>query len=232
MDLPTLAAIHDIPDNALLEKTDHFALTIFMISALGSIVRWAFKHSAAETRLPWDSRSEFARVNGILLSFESYSDACNGSFADILDQHVFTNGSLDEAMTCHFTYSHIIYHVDQCLLHHPFLLRQHLGLCKVKVPVSFLRGAISKSREHAIHLSAILSTLQQRGCTVYPSFYGYAALLAGVIHRLHSRYQHAFAKQEAEAHWESCLQFLDQEPVRWESYRRMVRVVTTLHFPY
>lgn len=224
-DPPTLAAIHDIPDKALLEKTDHFALTIFMVSVLGYIVRWAFKHSAAEPRLPWDSRSEFARINGILLSFESYSDACNGNFADILDQHVVCHGSLDEGTACHFAYSHILYHVNQCLLHHPFLLRQHLGSCKVKVPVGFLRGAVLKSREHAVHLSDILRILQQRGCKTYPSFYGYAAILAGVIHRLHSRSERTFEKQEAEARWELCLRFLDQEPVRWESYRRMSTVL-------
>jgi hypothetical protein len=174
---------------------------------------------------PVDSRSEFSRINGILLSFESYSDACNGNFAKILDQHFVFHGILDERISCHLIYSHVLYHFNQCLLHHPFLLRQHLNSVKVKVPEGFLRGAVLKSREHANHLTAVLCALQQRGCKIYPSFYGYAATLAGVIHRLHSRNQHSFERLEAEEYWKSCLRFLDQEPVRWESHRRMVCAV-------
>ena len=196
-----------------------------MVSALGYIARWAFIHSTIELHLPWDSRSEFSRINGILLSFESYSDACNGNFAEILDQQFVFDGILDERMSCHLSYSHVLYHFNQCLLHHPFLLRQHLSSVKIKVPEGFLRGAVLKSREHATHLTAILCALQRRGCKIYPSFYGYAAIIAGVIHRLQSRDQHSSERLEAEQHWESCLRFLDQEPARWESYRKMVCAV-------
>jgi hypothetical protein len=219
---PTLAEIHDIPGTALLEETDHFALTIFMVSALGCVVRWAFKHSRTKPYLPWDSRSEFSRINGILLSFESYSDACDGNFTDVLNQKFVINGVLDVRAASHFTYSHVIYHVNQLLLHHPFLLRQHLRAHGIKIPAGFCREAIRKSNEHASHLTAILRTLQQRGCTIHPSFYGYAAILAGQIHRLHFKDSDSLVRTEAKSQWEACLQFLDQEPMHWESYRTMV----------
>ncbi|KAH7385815.1 fungal-specific transcription factor domain-containing protein [Pyrenochaeta sp. MPI-SDFR-AT-0127] len=225
IELPTLAAIREIPDRAPLESTDHFALTIFMVSAFGDIVRWAFKHSAAKSRLPWDARSEFSRTNGMLSSFESYSDACDGNFAEIIDRDFVSQGKLDECAACHFSYAHILYHVNQCLLHHPFLLRQHLRSLSVKIPANFLRASVSTSKEHATYLTAILRALQQRGCKIYPSFYGYAAALAGMIHRIHARNPHNAEQLASEANWESCVRFLDQEPVFWESYRRMSGVL-------
>ncbi|CAN9354537.1 unnamed protein product [Alternaria alternata] len=103
MELPTLAAIQEIPDTPPLEKSDHFALTIFMVSTLGHIARWAFRQGASETRLPWDSRSEFSRINGMLLSFESYSDACDGNFVDILDKHFVFQGFIDEGLVFFIT---------------------------------------------------------------------------------------------------------------------------------
>ncbi|KAI8943402.1 hypothetical protein NX059_001414 [Plenodomus lindquistii] len=222
---PTLAAIQEIPDVAPLEKSDNFALTIFMVSTLGHIARWAFKHSAPETRLPWDSRSEFARINGILLSFESYSDACDVDFADVLHRHFVSHGDLDEVSAAHFIYSHVVYHVNQLLLHHPFLLRQHLQTFKANVPAGFLRAAINKSKDHAIRIAAIFRTLQQYGRETFPSFFGYAAVLAGMILRLHITHPLYMLEHEAEIHLKSCLSFLDHKPMRWESYRRMSKIL-------
>jgi hypothetical protein len=227
IDAPTLGAIREIPGKALLDSSDHFALTIFMISVFGDVVKWTFRHGAIDSRLPWDARSRFAQINGLLTSFESYSEACDGNFAEILERDFVFDGVLNEGAASHFSCAHVHYHINQCLLHHPFLLRQHLRASGVKVPVSFLRGALAKSQEHAIHLTAILHVLQQQGCRSYPSFFGYAAGLAGLIHRLHSSNSTGTEQWVAEANWASCVQFLDQEPMRWESYRRIVGFAMT-----
>ncbi|KAL6705200.1 hypothetical protein ACN47E_007160 [Coniothyrium glycines] len=224
-DIPTLAILQEIPSVAPLEKSDHFALTIFMVSTLGQITRWAFHHSMSESRLPWDSRSEFARIKGILTSFESYSDACDGTFADVLNQHFVSHGVLDDNLASHFTYSHIVYNLNQCLLHHPFLLRQRLRSSKVKVPPGFLRAAVTKSRDHAGQISAILRIIQSRGCKTYPSFFGYAAVIAGIIHRLHSINYQSNKQDEASTHWQSCLRFLNEQSVRWNSFERMCKMI-------
>lgn len=223
--LPTLAAIQEIPDVPPLEKSDHFALTIFMVSTLGHIARWAFRQGAPETRLPWDSRSEFARIKGMLLSFESYSDACDGNFVEVLDEHFVFHGLIDEGLSSHFTYSHIIYYVNQCLLYHPFLLRQHLKAFKANVPIGFLRDAMLKSMEYASRLAVILRALQERGCETYPSFYAYAATVAGVILRLHIEEASFLERDDVEAGHQTCLRFLEHKSVRWQSYKRMVSVL-------
>lgn len=221
---PTLATMNEIPDVVSLKKTDHFALTVWMASVLGCAVRWCFRHSSAGSHLPWDSRSEFARINGVLLSFETYSEASasDSTFEVILDRDFRLHDSRDRSMACHFVYSHVLYHVNQCLLHHPFLLRQHLRTYRAKIPPSFLRAAIRKSREHAISLTLILRALRQHGCNIHPSFYGYAAVIAGVIHRLHAKEPHPGSSAQSEEYWRACIAFLDQEPVYWESYKRMV----------
>jgi hypothetical protein len=219
---PTLEAIQDMPTKPLLDSSDHFALTIFMISLFGQVVTWAFSHSWAETRLPWDTRSKFAHINGLLTSFESYSDACDGNFAKIIDRDFVVDGRLDEGAVGHFACAHVLYHMSQCLLHHPFLLRRHLKSTEIKVPATFLQSAMLRSQEHAIHLTAILHVLQSRGSKAFPTFFGYAAGLAGVIHRLHASSSMATDNWVAEANWNMCLNFLDQSPVRWESWRRIV----------
>jgi hypothetical protein len=221
-ELPTLAAIRDIPNNTLLNGTDHFALTIFMVSSFGDVTKWAFNHSTADSRLPWDPRSRFALINGMLTSFESYSEACDGNFAEIIDRDFVQERVLDERAACHLSCAHVFYHLNQCLLHHPFLLHQQLKTVKVKIPVNFLRDAISNSQKHAVHLTTILRVLQQRGCRTYPSIYGYAAGIAGLIHRLHTRASFCADKWAAQENWASCVSFLDQEPMHWESYRRIV----------
>lgn len=76
---PTLENVRDIPQEPLLDGSDHFALTVFMISVFGDIVKWAFRHGTADTRLLWDARSNFSHIQGLLNSFESYSNACDGN---------------------------------------------------------------------------------------------------------------------------------------------------------
>lgn len=232
-DAPTLEAIRDMPTKPLLDSSDHFALTVFMFSAFGDVVTWAFSHShnPVESRLPWDARSKFAHISGLLTSFETYSKACDGNFGEIIDRDFTLNGVLDERTVGHFACAHVLYHMNQCLLHHPFLLRRHLKSAKIKIPSTFLRAAMLKSEEHAIHLSGILSSLQQRQCKAFPTFFGYAAGLAGIIHRLHTRKPDTTDRWLAEANWNICIDFLDQGSVRWESWSRIVRTAISSSSP-
>lgn len=196
-----------------------------MASGLGSNGRLAFRHGASDSRLPWDwnARSESARINGILNSFSSYSDACDNGFTEVLDRHFVFHGRLDQGLASHFVFSHALYHANQCFLTQPFLLRQRPLPYKANVPVDFLRTAMCKSRDHAIHLTIILHILQQRGCKPHPSFYRYIAVLAGTILRLDAINPYSPSQEEARVQWESCLQFLDhQQPVRWQSWPRPV----------
>lgn len=157
-----------------------------MASVLGRVTRWVFQHSISDSQMPWDSRSEFSRLAGILVNFESYSEADNVDLAEILGRDYAPDGNVSCQAACHFIYSHVLYHLNQCLLHHPFLLRQNLKFYSAKIPSSFLREALRKSKDHALQLSSILRCLQDISMKAIPSFFGYAATIVGVILRLHS----------------------------------------------
>jgi hypothetical protein len=102
-------AVRDVPEEPLLNSSDHFALTTLIISVFGDVVKWAFRHGTVETRLPWDARSQFAHIQGLLNSFESFSDACNGNFAKILKRDFVFQGKLDERAARHFSCAHVHY---------------------------------------------------------------------------------------------------------------------------
>lgn len=219
---PTLALLNEIPDVAPLEKDDHFAKTIFMASVLGRVVRFGFQQTSGGSCVPWDSRSEYAHIHGILLSFETYSDAADSSFATALDRDFTSNDLVDFPLSGHFCFSHALYHLNHCLLHHPFLLRQRLKRHRsIKVPPSFLREAIQRSDDHATHLVTMLQALQARGYVAYPSFYGYCAMVAGVIHRLHTANENAVGQTVAAELFDACINFLGANAGPWDHYRRM-----------
>ncbi|EEU33375.1 uncharacterized protein NECHADRAFT_89542 [Fusarium vanettenii 77-13-4] len=94
-DLPYLNARRRpiIPDEHLSDQIDHFGLTIFMASVLGRVTRWVFQHSISDSQMPWDSRSEFSRLAGILVNFESYSEADNVDLAEILGRDYAPDGN-------------------------------------------------------------------------------------------------------------------------------------------
>lgn len=221
-DAPTLTDVHSIPDCRVLQSSDHFALVVFMVSVFGDVVKWTFEHTTPEKHLPWSTASEYSRISGLLYSYESYAEDLHGNLS--YRQTLNTN-DIPNIQSCHFVYAHVLYHVNQCLLHHPFLIRRQLRARNVKVPPSFLRTAIEKSKEHAIRLSTILTTLRLQGLRTFPSFYGYAATLAGFIHRLRYTDPNCYDSLAALGDWEACVQFLDQEPAIWDSYKRMVHLL-------
>lgn len=221
----TLDTVLEIPIDAPLGQSAPFALTIFMASVLGSVVRWALQQKPDETRLPWDCRSTFSRIRGALLSFESYTEATESfdAFESALT-HSFPSQDNTNfgATSCHFVFSHVLYHINQCLLFHPFLLRQRLKAHHTRIPPSFLREAICNSQEHAVFLTRILRRYLHHPGDTIPSFFGYAAVLAGGIHHLHSRAGASSVPGNPTELLAVCIQFLDQGPRGWESFRRMV----------
>ncbi|ETS77220.1 hypothetical protein PFICI_11094 [Pestalotiopsis fici W106-1] len=237
----TLDDVLDIPLEAPLEPSAPFALAIFMASVLGHVVRWTLQQKPDESRLPWDCRSTFSRIRGALLSFESYTEATESfeAFESALKQSLPDQDDVSSSATsCHFVFSHVLYHINQCLLYHPFLVRQRLKAHDTKIPPSFLREAIRNSHEHAVFLARILNRYLQRPSDTTPSFFGYAAVLAGGILHLHTLAAAASSlSSSSSGPWNSaellavCVRFLDQGPTSWESFRRMGSILKALSIP-
>lgn len=219
----TLGQLNDTREIPPVEKLGWFALTIFMASALGRIARYNLQQSSTNVFSPWDSRSEFASTWSMLLTFETYSNPLDATFTELLDRESATNSSTDRQVAGHLVFSQLLYHLNQCLLHHPFLLHQRLRSYKANVPPSFIKEVLQRSKVHAEHLTDLLQTIQQRGCCAHPSFFGYGAVTAGLIHRLYEISEDQSTTSTAHQYYLSSLAFLDRKPVAWDHFPRMVR---------
>lgn len=220
--LPDLRALNDLSWNGSTENLDCFAQTILMASALGRVERHTLQHQAGIDRFPpWDSRSDFAAIYSTLLNFEAHSDITRVSFSTTIRRYVKQNGTLDHQSAGHFVFSNILYHMNQCLLHHPFLLRKRLEPRKSRISPSFLREALRRSREHAYQLTVSLRIVQKQGLT-FSSFYAYATMVAGTIHKLFVHHCDEWLRKSAQQMLEYSLEFLDKGQGTWDHYPRVV----------
>ena len=223
---PTLGNLNDFPENRPTQKLGWFALTVFMASALGRIVRCNLQQSPTNIFTPWDSRGELASIWSVLLTFETHSNPLDKAFSENLGRDFVLNGSVDQQIAGHFVFSQMLYHLNQCLLHHPFLVHQRLRSYKSIVPPSFMKEILQRSKLHAEQLTGLLRDLQHRGYCDHPSFFGYGAAIAGFIHRLFEVAEEDSNVSTAPQYYQASLSFLDRKPTIWSHFPRMVRQIT------
>jgi hypothetical protein len=221
-DTPSLAALKELPDITSCKTFDDFALLVLNASILGRIVRYGLQQSTSKEFPPWDFRSDFAKISSILLSLETLVTTDDSNFASLIEEKFGTYGEYDRQRVGHFIWSRGLYHLCCCLLHHPLLLHRYLSPYRQTFPRSFARESFRRCQEHAKHLTAILKTVQERSCCSRGSFLGYFAVVAGSIHRLYEHSTDPDTKVCSARSSQICLEFLEQWPVVWDNYRRMV----------
>lgn len=221
--MPDLRALGDVYGEGKTDNLDPFAHTILMASVLGRVERQMLQHQSYNDHYPpWDSRSDFAAIYSLLLSFEGYSNITDVLFSDaIISRYVHQDGSLDHPGAGHLVFSTMLYHMNQCLLHHPYLVRKRLESCKARVPPSFLREVLRRSLEHAYQLTFTLRTVQRLGLTL-SSFYGYAMIVSGSVYRLFAYHEDQGISDTAKQLYEYSLEFLERGQKYWNHYPRMV----------
>ncbi|KAK5311676.1 hypothetical protein LTR93_011644 [Exophiala xenobiotica] len=216
--LPGLRALSDFPTNATTHNLDYFAQTILMASVLGRVQRHILQHRGSiDPFPPWDSRSDFADINSMLLNFEAQSDITRLPFSAALAQFVGPDGTRNHPAAGHLIFSNMLYHMNQCLLHHPFLLRKRLESCKTKVSLTFLGEALRRGLEHANHLTTMLRTTQKRGFTT-GSFFSYAMMVAGTIHKLFTYHDNEWTRCTARQFYEQSVVFFDEGKATWNHF--------------
>jgi hypothetical protein len=222
---PTLAVLSELPDITACKALDHFASLVLMASTLGHVVRYSLQQSTGKGLPPWDFRSDFAKISSILLSFENLQTAGDDHLATFIDENFGTYTGFDRQKVGHFIWSRGLYHLCCCLLHHPFLLYRCLHQYRQSFPQSFARESLRRCQEHAAQLTAILQTLQEKGCCARGSFLGYFAVVAGSIHRLYEHSTYLDVKARSTKSFQICLEFLELPPTRWNNCRQMVSCV-------
>jgi hypothetical protein len=218
--VPTLTEVSENP------STNHqilhpFAMTILMASALGRFIRFSLKRTLNKPQVLWDPRSKYHEVHSLLLLHESQSPCTFTPIAEVLHQQTAFNSSISPSQVSHIIFSQTLYHLNQLLLNHPFILYRFFHTYAAPVPLSFVQEALQRCHRHATSLLEHLTELEQYGPLSHPSFYGYCAMAAGVIHRLYEKSDDATAADLSRRKVRDALNFLQREPVRWSHVGHM-----------
>ena len=219
---PTLAVLKDLPDMSGCKSLDHFAELVLVASTLGRVVRYNLQQSTTKGYPPWDFRSDFAKISTILLSFETLLSLREDDLGTFLHSNFGNDERFDKPQAGHFIWSRGLYHLCCCLLHHPFFLYRHLQHYADTFPNSFVRASLRHCKEHAEKLTTILQVIYSTNCCARGSFLGYFAVVAGSIHRLYEHSEDIAEQNRARPLSQMCLDFLQQGPVQWGNYPRMV----------
>ncbi|KAJ9606277.1 hypothetical protein H2200_009238 [Cladophialophora chaetospira] len=218
--VPTLTDVYDNPSTNHT-TFDPFAMTITMASALGHFIRFSSKRTLNKSIVLWDPRSKYYEVNSILLFYESQSPCTFTSVAETLRQATTLSGSLSTSQVSHIVFAHALYHLNQCLLNHPFMLYRFFHSYSAPVPLSFVQEALQRCKRHATSLLELLTDLEEYGPLSHLSFYGYCAMAAGVVHRLYEKSDDPQTAQASRRKVQTALNFLQREPVRWSHVGHM-----------
>ena len=225
---PTLDVLENLPDISACGNLDHFAFTILAASMLGRVVRYSLQQNSSLGFPPWDARSDYAKIMSVLLSFELLLATTDGRYSSAIRSSLTNIAGIDRQRAGHFIWSRGLYQLCRCLLNHPLLMQRCLKRYRGIYPHSFLREALRRCHDSAEQITMILSTVDETSCCAHGSFLGYFAVVAGTVHQIYINSTNGFERALAGPSKETCLKFLEHQPVRWENYPRMVSPVFPL----
>lgn len=220
--MPTLDQILSAGDSTTFHP-GHLALVVLVACIVGRCAQHSIHESSKDESWlpPWDSKSDFATIYSVLLQLETQFEM-GESISEALHRNCLQEERLDMRIAGPLVFSHALFHASQCILHHPFLLSLQLKRKGIKAPPSFLTRALQTCREHACSLSELLRQSTRAGCTVYYSFMGYCATLAGGIHTMFVMNADVSIRQQARDCLLSDTAFLEEFSSIWGNGKEMV----------
>ena len=208
-----------------VEKFPSFAMVVIMASILSRTAQYMLQDYNIKSREPpWDQNSDYAAINCELLSFERHFEF--DSIQTIL-LDCYEDGIIDQGIVGSIIFSHALFYLCHCLLNQPFLLRRRLESSSLKVPQTFLRRAMTSSREYSKRLIYFLRDSKQVGCNILASFYGYCILTAGVIQALQLNSTDSIIQQESIECLSICTPILEDISHHWPNN---ISLVSLYHF--
>ncbi|KAL5046724.1 fungal-specific transcription factor domain-containing protein [Aspergillus fruticulosus] len=152
------------------------SLVILVASIFGRCTRYVHRERNPDKTPPWDTNSEFSKINSLLLLLESYSRN---------RQTKSVHSSEEEQVV----FAHTLFHLSHCLLNHPFLVRLRLKPFGSKVPISFAVRVLQTGTEHANQLLDLLRDASEAGFPLESSFYPYCIVVVERIQSLLFHYE-------------------------------------------
>ncbi|KAF2114275.1 fungal-specific transcription factor domain-containing protein [Lophiotrema nucula] len=222
---PTLDELTDEEHASVINTLSPFAIAVVMGSLLGRCAQYALGEQEEVTpggkTLPWNPRSKYSSIHSSLLHVESELGLNETLSAKIAHRFLNADGTVDQHRAAPLVLSHALFFLCQCLLYHPFLLRQRLTRIGQRTPQSFLAQSFHACRSAATSLSRLMDDVKSLGCetlsSYYDPFYGYCTMVAGTIHSMYLQHTDPLIVETATASFESSMQNLLDLSFFWKS---------------
>ena len=195
---------------ASLKLSDEDA-TIWTAKLLGANAEYSLQRSMADELAPWQSGSTFEKLATDMQRLEPYFEASTCSLLELNAKQPATDEAISSWLRDEPVFLHVLHHVNYCLLYHPFLLQQRYWN-HAKSPPTFLSQCVAKSRRHAAILALILGVIRSHSSVSRHALFGYAAMLAGSILRVHASLPGDNNAAPAQELLQACVAFLDANP--------------------
>lgn len=222
-DMPILTSIIDDPRGLQYQKLDYFALTTVMACTLGRFIRYSLKRALVEKFPPWDSRSSYTQIHSMLLHYETSSPFTYGGASQIIQNQLSHQHRLG-----HLIFSQALFHLNYCLLNHPFILYHHFRSSATPIPLSFARETLQRSFFHAGKLLDLIQDAQDNGRFAESSFFGYCAMVPGIIFRLYEQGEDPSVAEVSRERVAATLEYLERRPTRWQFHPIMVSLLKAI----
>ena len=226
----TLDQLTSETPTASLSSLSTLALTTVMASTLGRCAQYTLgeqeNHGTGGLVSPWNPKSKFSAIHSTLLQVESDFGLTDSVTDKIRRNYTSPDGAIDQHRAAPLVFSYALFHVCQCLLYHPFLLKQRLEDVGTRAPLSFISQSLDGCRFAANSLSRIMDEVKAMGCqtlsTHYDPFYGYCTMVAGTIHAVFLYSTDLSVAEAARIAFDSSMANLEELSLYWKSSSLMV----------
>lgn len=226
---PTLEHLVDDTSGSALNQLSPFAVTVVIVSLLGRCASYALGEQEEQTGngklSPWNPRSKYSSLHSTILQHESELGLNEPLSGKIAMSCLAPDGSIDQHRAAPLAFAHALFYLCQCLLYHPFLLKQRLARVGQRVPQSFLNQTSHSCHLAATSLSRLIGDVKSLHTDVittsYDPFYGYLNMVAGVVHAIFMNSNDQSIRQTATASYQSSIQNLKDLSLYWTSCAMM-----------
>jgi hypothetical protein len=225
-DAPSLAfLLGDGAEGDCVEKCAPLALIPVMVSGLNRVSQYVLQdRNYSLSPAPWLSNSPFAAIESFLSSIDMHFDFSE-PIEEMLERVAVKDGVLDHFTASPILYARALYSLSQCLLHHPFLLRDRLQKVQQKIPSRFMARVWKTCRLHAKQITDI-RRVRDGNVLILTSFYGYCTMMAGTIHALSQHDDDLVVREEASKDFQADLLFMRELSAYWQHAALIVSLLS------
>jgi hypothetical protein len=180
------------------------------------------KQSISRDEVPWNPKSEHANLVSDLMFLETQIQL-NKPIEVAFKESCELEGFLNQHAASALVSSRLIFYLCQCLVFHPFLLRELTSSTDIHVPKAFWSHAKETSRSASNDMIDLTDRANEAGYMVVTSFSGYCLTVAATIQALQATVEIAEGASPSLVRYQHCLATLESSLCKyWGSSKIMV----------